>query len=236
MTTTSPSATQTVLSSHPPHYATSTNPLITIYSPSPYYSLALQIQHNLQHQHQWTHLQLHTHSPLAPTRPLPRPLISGLPPKRLYVHPDEQDDYVAREVERRRRMGGKGKKEVEKGQEGDGEGDIREGLDEEEFQPEKEWVLPTHLREKWSLRRMAEVFDCIGAVPPEAEEDGEDSGDVGDGGSASSGKGGAANGSGEPGTANKWRQTKRVVLATLDDDSTVVYYIVHDGIVKPRQN
>jgi tRNA-splicing endonuclease subunit Sen15 len=35
---------------------------------------------------------------------------------------------------------------------------------------------------------------------------------------------------------NEWRKTKRILLATLDDDSTVVYYIVHDGIVKPRQN
>jgi tRNA-splicing endonuclease subunit Sen15 len=35
---------------------------------------------------------------------------------------------------------------------------------------------------------------------------------------------------------NEWRTTKRLLLATLDDDSTVVYYIVHDGIVKPRQN
>jgi len=29
---------------------------------------------------------------------------------------------------------------------------------------------------------------------------------------------------------------KRLLLATLQDDSTVVYYIIHDGIVKPRQN
>jgi len=27
-----------------------------------------------------------------------------------------------------------------------------------------------------------------------------------------------------------------VLLATLHDDSTVVYYVMHDGIVKPRQN
>ena len=32
------------------------------------------------------------------------------------------------------------------------------------------------------------------------------------------------------------QEPKRVLLATVDDDSTVVYYIVHDGIVKPRQN
>lgn len=32
------------------------------------------------------------------------------------------------------------------------------------------------------------------------------------------------------------RRQKRLLLATLHDDSTVVYYIMHDGIVKPRQN
>lgn len=29
---------------------------------------------------------------------------------------------------------------------------------------------------------------------------------------------------------------KRVVLACVGADSTVVYYVMHDGIVKPRQN
>jgi len=29
---------------------------------------------------------------------------------------------------------------------------------------------------------------------------------------------------------------KRLLLAVVSDDSTVVYYFVHDGIVKPRQN
>ena len=37
---------------------------------------------------------------------------------------------------------------------------------------------------------------------------------------------------------SKWsgKEIKRVLLAAVDDDSTVVYYIVHDGLVKPRQN
>ena len=78
--------------------------------------------------------------------------------------------------------------------------------------PEREWVLPTHLRESWSLKKMANVFDSVDAIPQgegqdEAERDG-----------------------------GKWRKTKRVLLATLDDDSTITYYIVHDGLVKPRQN
>lgn len=29
---------------------------------------------------------------------------------------------------------------------------------------------------------------------------------------------------------------KRVTLAAVNEDSTVVYYFVHDGVVKPRQN
>ncbi|EPS35984.1 hypothetical protein H072_10416 [Dactylellina haptotyla CBS 200.50] len=29
---------------------------------------------------------------------------------------------------------------------------------------------------------------------------------------------------------------KRIVVAVISGDSTVVYYIMHDGIVKPRQN
>lgn len=29
---------------------------------------------------------------------------------------------------------------------------------------------------------------------------------------------------------------KRLTLAAVNDDSTVVYYFVHDGVVKPRQN
>lgn len=90
--------------------------------------------------------------------------------------------------------------------------------------PQREWVLPSQLREKWSLRRFGDVFDCIGVEPPrpgpeegDEEEDEEDEDEDEERGS-------------------EWRTTKRLLLATLDDDSTIVYYIVHDGIVKPRQN
>jgi len=95
-----------------------------------------------------------------------------------------------------------------------------------EVESEREWVLPSHIRERWSLRRFGEVFDQIGVVPPGY-----------DGGQAEAGsreKDGDEEE--EEDEINPWRKTKRVVLATLDDDSTVVYYIVHDGIVKPRQN
>ncbi|EMD87471.1 hypothetical protein COCC4DRAFT_70913 [Bipolaris maydis ATCC 48331] len=158
-------------------------------------SLARQIMHNLQHQHDWTALCLHTHSPIT-NDPLPRPLVSGLPPRRLYVHPDEQVELL-KKADRERRARAPGQPAA---------------LDVK-ADPEREWILPTRLKEQWTLRRLASVFDAIALVPPH-EPDTTDTASP----------------------ANPWRTTKRVVLATVDTDSTVVYYIVHDGVVKPRQN
>jgi tRNA-splicing endonuclease subunit Sen15 len=159
-------------------------------------SLAVQIQHNLQYQHYWTELHVHTHSPLT-NEPLPRPLVSGLPPQRIYIHPDEQVELL-KEADRKR-----------KANKAAGE---TSGL-QVKAEPEREWILPTRLNEKWTLRRLAGVFDAITSVPPSPE---------------------SASGSDRP--ENPWRTTKRVLLGTVDSDSTVVYYIVHDGVVKPRQN
>ena len=159
------------------------------------HSLALQILHSLQYQHYWTDLKVHTHSPVT-KEPLSRPLVSGLPPHRLYVHPDEQVELL-KNADRQRKAS---KDAGEKG-----------GL-EVKAQPEHEWILPTRLNEQWTLRRLAEVFGDISMVPPQTSA--------------------AAHEASE----NPWRTTKRVVLATVDTDSTVVYYIVHDGVVKPRQN
>lgn len=36
--------------------------------------------------------------------------------------------------------------------------------------------------------------------------------------------------------ASTGTREKRIVLATLHDDSTVVYYVMQEGMVKPRQN
>ncbi|OMP87030.1 putative tRNA-splicing endonuclease subunit sen-15 [Diplodia seriata] len=163
-----------------------------------HHALALQVQHNLAHQHQWSAVRLHTHSPLAPHAPLPRPLLSGLPPRRLYTHPDEQMEMLKEEARRR-----------------------KNGETIKEPAPEREWVLPSHLRERWTLRRMGDVFDAVGDVPPRTPVVGEE---------------GAAEEEDGDDKPNKWRTTKRVVLAILEDDSTVVYYLVHDGLVKPRQN
>ena len=56
-------------------------------------------------------------------------------------------------------------------------------------------------------------------------------------GQGEEGKGEGAERKGEGG-GRTWAgdEVKRMLLATVDDDSTVVYYVVHDGIVKPRQN
>ncbi|KAG8623889.1 hypothetical protein KVT40_008865 [Elsinoe batatas] len=177
--------------------------------------LTLQICHNLQYQHGWTSLTIHHYAPSASSSiagkrkctSLPRPLISGMPPKRLYVHPDEQIALLQAAKKTIAETNGK-----------DGEANLLKMVKPD---PEREWILPTHLQEKWSLSRFGEVFDQIGFVPPDA---------------------GGANDLEEEivSTADKsrnpWRTKKRVLLATLDDDSTVMYYIVHDGIVKPRQN
>ncbi|KAL5118832.1 hypothetical protein ACEQ8H_003335 [Pleosporales sp. CAS-2024a] len=159
-------------------------------------ALAIQIQHNLQYQHAWSDLHVHTHSPLT-KKPLPRPLVSGLPPQRIYIHPDEQVELL-KEADRTRKATNA----------------VAESAAlHVQAAPEREWILPTRLNEKWTLRRLAGVFDAITSVPPSPN---------------------AAVESAH--TANPWRTTKRLLLATADSDSTVVYYIVHDGVVKPRQN
>jgi tRNA-splicing endonuclease subunit Sen15 len=160
-------------------------------------TLAIQVQHDLLYQHSWTDLRVHTHSPLS-NEPLPRPLLSGLPPQRLYIHPDEQVALL-KEADKQRKAGEESGAHVPL---------------EVKADPEREWILPTRLNEKWTLHRLSDVFGGIGIVPPAAET--------------------AATEHDRP--ANPWRTTKRVILATVDPDSTVVYYIVHDGVVKPRQN
>ncbi|KAK9442812.1 tRNA-splicing endonuclease subunit Sen15 [Metarhizium brunneum] len=122
------------------------------------------VLHNLADQHDWTCLELRD----GPE--LPRSLIRGLPPKRLYLHPDDQIAALAHE----------------------------EATGEKLFQnPEYELVLPVHITETWSLSRFAAVFNSV---------------------------------------SNNGTRPKRILLATLHNDSTVVYYLMHEGMVKPRQN
>lgn len=150
-------------------------------------SLTKVVLNNLENQQDWTNV---TTAPKEPSQP--RPLISGLPPRRMYVHPDEQIDTIKAE----RSLGQRISQE-----------------------PEYEWVLPIHLSEKMSLNAFASVFDSMDALPPaaKAKEDLEENCPE----------------------WKKWRgakRGKRLLMAVVHDDSTVVYYMMHDGIVKPRQN
>ncbi|KAI9710768.1 MAG: hypothetical protein M1828_002110 [Chrysothrix sp. TS-e1954] len=156
------------------------------------HELALQVQHNLQYQHDWTALTVHTASPVSSSL-LPRPMISGVPPRRVYVHPDEQVEL------------------------------IKAGISDDQIEPQREWVLPSHLQEHWNLRKFSDAFDNVSSTPPTPRTDDADN---------------------QTTTVNednhhlrdKWRKIKRLLLASVDNDSTIVYYVVHDGIVKPRQN
>lgn len=131
--------------------------------PSPVANVTSTVLRNLQDQHDWT--SLHVNSSAGR-----RPLIRGLPPRRLYMHPDDQIAALAREQA------------------------TGEPVPSD---PEYEWVLAVHPEEKWTLSAFASVFDSIHHSGPRA---------------------------------------KRILLATVHNDSTVVYYLMHEGMVKPRQN
>ncbi|KAF4438940.1 tRNA-splicing endonuclease subunit sen-15 [Fusarium acutatum] len=132
-------------------------------SSDPVSNVTSAVVYNLQYQHDWVSLKVHETT-------AQRPLIRGLPPKRLYTHPDDQ---IAA-LERERTTG--------------------EPMDQT---PELEWVLAVHPEEKWSIKRFSEMFDSIERNGP---------------------------------------REKRLVLAIVHNDSTVVYYLMHEGMVKPRQN
>jgi tRNA-splicing endonuclease subunit Sen15 len=153
------------------------------------YHLASIVLHNLQYQHDWVFPSIHTHS--TSNELLPRPVVSGLPPRRAYIHPDEQVAILKAEHDT-----GKAIEQI----------------------PEYEWVLPTHWEEKWTLASFAAIFDALDTTPPSGDDSQEQDKDA---------------------VGYEWQgknRQKRLLLATIHDDSTIVYYIMHDGIVKPRQN
>jgi tRNA-splicing endonuclease subunit Sen15, fungi type len=174
-------------------------------------ALAIQVRHDLQYAQDWRSLQVHTRAVVPPFGLLPRPILSGLPPRRLYIHPDEQIELLkaAKKQKRNECLGTTTECYGSSTSATPTLWDIK-------AEAQREWVLPTRLDEKWTLKRLAEVFDNLTAVPPEDSE--------------------TVQSKHSMMSHDKWRQTKRVVLATVDPDSTIVYYILHDGIVKPRQN
>lgn len=234
------------------------------------HNLALQIKHNLEHQHHWTDLQIHTET-FTTDKPSdrtavrtkhvpPRPLISGLPPTRLYMHPEEQIALLTKRSKKpsstaastsvsvaapttnataNTTANGTADANVTANATGTAADDHSAEQTNElsalmgSVKPEREWVLPSQLNEKWSLRRFGEVFDAVDHVPPPPPAPSQGNG-------TGSGEGDKDRGDEEveddDEEKNPWRTLKRVLLATVDTDSTIAYYLIHDGIVKPRQN
>ena len=181
--------------------------LLTITSAkSPSDALPLEILRNLRHQHSWSDLHFHpspasgldlaaldtflisTSSSTIPPPTLLCPaavsLLSGIPPQPLYVHPDLQTHLISH------------------------------NLLPTSLAPQVEFVLPASLGGKWSLRKLAAVFDCL---PPRHPIQG---------------VGGYVH-----------LDAKRILLGMISregkgggGDGTVVYYLVQEGDVKPRQN
>ena len=186
-------------------------------SGNPLAATTLQVLHNLQHQHLWTSLQIHdTPSSQTPgsARPDPSPqdavrsLISGIPPHRIYTHPDEQL-YL-----------------------------LDKGLREDDLKPERMFVIPTSQQQAWSLRRMAAAFDALSDVRVGVEDETASKDDNPDPGKAQKLKEYYVRR--EEALATKEWGSQRMLLAMVDKgmggEGTVVYYIVQEGEVKPRQN
>ncbi|KAL4896664.1 hypothetical protein BDV59DRAFT_111284 [Aspergillus ambiguus] len=187
---------------------------------NPYSASTIQTLHNLQHQHLWTSLQvhelplLHTSKPSSggTTQPPPHLLISGIPPNRVYTHPDEQL-YM-----------------------------LEKGLREEDVELERMFVLPTVQGQSWSLRKMAAVFDSLpSADSAQVQSSGEDIDEEGQKKSPEK----AAKIAEYYKRRKQALQTrewggKRILLSMVDKgmggDGTIVYYVVQEGAVKPRQN
>ncbi|RMJ21421.1 hypothetical protein PHISP_07713, partial [Aspergillus sp. HF37] len=132
-------------------------------------------------------------------------LISGIPPHRVYTHPDEQLFL------------------------------LEKGLREDDMPPERMVVLPLARGQAWSLRRMAAVFDSLGGGVE--EEEGVSLEDVS--GKAKEKLEEYYERRKQARHTREWGG-KKLLLAMVDKgmggDGTVVYYVVQEGAVKPRQN
>lgn len=209
-------------------------------SSDPIPALTIQVLHNLQHQHLWTSLSFHniirdtatndSSSSASSTSPSTSttPLISGIPPRRIYTHPDEQA-YM-----------------------------LETGLREEDLAPERMFVLPTAQGQSWSLRKLAAVFDSlpdlndytlpqnialstgVTANPTSKEQECYEAEDAIEGDKSKAGKLAAYYERRRKANSTYEWGGKRLLLAMVDKgmggDGTVVYYVIQDGVVKPRQN
>lgn len=120
---------------------------------------------------------------------------------------------------------------------------LENGIKEADAQVEKEWLLPVAQGQTWSLRKLAGAFDAL----PERWEDGDDYGNDEDAGAVER-EGEEDDTGGRRKKLEEFRAMKRngkwggkrLLLAMVNKgmggDGTVVYYVVLEGSVKPRQN
>lgn len=177
-------------------------------SGDPLAATTIQILHNLQYQHLWTSLQTHAiPAPSSSQNDVVSTLISGIPPNRVYTHPDEQL-YM-----------------------------LEKGLRDEDLKPERIFVIPTAQGQPWSLRRMAAVFDALSEIEVAADQSDSSSGDMDEDKAKRLEEYYERR---EQASITKEWGTKRALLAMVDKgmggEGTVVYYVVQEGEVKPRQN
>ncbi|KAH8692868.1 hypothetical protein BGW36DRAFT_256837, partial [Talaromyces proteolyticus] len=204
--------------------------LISQTSSDPVSALTTQVLHNLQHQHLWTSLQTNQiHNPATErtsgisgvhddhelaTLPTST-LISGIPPHRVYTHPDEQL-YL-----------------------------LELGLREEDIPAERMFVLSSTQGQSWTLRKLAAVFDSLPAVEPSPNNSSPLNKSSDDKERTEEEEKKAAKlakyfeRKEQAGKSKEWGG-KRLLFAMVDrlvgGDGTVVYYIFQEGHVKPRQN
>ena len=206
---------------HPPTPSPLTNLLASSSAESPITALPFEILHNLQHQHSWTDLKLHlittfpsssqpkildvslSGSKLPESISDSQYLISGLPPRHAYIHPDFQSHL------------------------------LRHSIPVTTIAIQREYVLPLSLAQKYSLRRLATIFDALPTREAMQDLDGKVL-------SIASKRGKQNIEEGEE-EIEGWKDAKRLLMGMvaangMGGDGTVVYYIVQEGDVKPRQN
>lgn len=115
------------------------------------------------------------------------------------------------------------------------------GLREEDLPSERLWVLPSTQSQTWTLGKLANIFDALPSRitgiegSTNADEESKESTDK----EKEEKLAKYFKKKQEADKENRWGG-KRLLLAVVDrlfgGDGTIVYYVVQDGHVKPRQN
>ncbi|KAK5055106.1 hypothetical protein LTR84_012854 [Exophiala bonariae] len=192
---------------------TSTSTMINLESDS-----YLSQHHHQQHRQTTTSTSTPTSIPILNHEALSSSnvvqLISGLPPRHSYIHPDLQLHLV------------------------------KHSIPEASLPVQREFVLPLSTADPWTLRRFCAVFDALSeratVVVNADHSPGPPPAVAGVGGGAATRVNGTANRA-RPIPLHEHKDQKRVLLGMRaregrGGDGTVVYYIMQEGEVKPRQN